>query len=97
MANDSVTNATIAGVLKPGLFDTSMNYMIYTPLATPPSSQATTAAYNGILVLSEDHSSTQAAQTEVLSLPQRELGRPEQPEELGPGALILGRLPAGGL
>ena len=65
-ANDSVVNATIAGVLKPWLFGSSMNYMIFTPLGTPSSSQQTTAIYNGILVLSGGHSSVQAAQADVL-------------------------------
>jgi len=67
MADQSVTNATIAAVLKPGLFDTTMNYMIYSQLAAPPAGQTTAPAYEGILVLSKDHSNTQAAQTQALS------------------------------
>ena len=66
LASGSVGNATIGAVLKPGLFDTSMNYMIYSPLQAPAASQETAAVYNGILVLSKDHGSTQAAQADVL-------------------------------
>jgi len=66
LADDSMTNATIGGVLKPELFDSSMNYMIFTPLGTASASQQTTAVYNGILVLSGDKGSVQAAQADVL-------------------------------